>query len=190
MRIALIRHLAPLIAPGICYGRLDIAVDPSAHGQMSRIASDRGLHGAKRVWTSPAIRCRNLAEAITTTLAVPLSVDHRLLELDFGAWEGQTWDEIGRAGLDEWARSVLAFAPPGGESGADLIARIRDVHTELRRLGQDCVIVSHGGPLKILQALLLGKPIDLLAAAPPIGSVTHVSCRPFNWENRAGECGK
>jgi alpha-ribazole phosphatase len=178
MKIALIRHLAPLIEPGICYGRLDVAVDPSANEQMgSRLASDPRLHGAIRVWTSPALRCRGLAEAIARALVIPLSVDHRLQELDFGSWEGQAWDAIARADLDRWAASLLTQAPPGGESGADLIARIRDFHTDLRRGQQDCVVVSHGGPLKVLEALLLGKPIDLLATAPAIGSVTFVTCQ-------------
>jgi alpha-ribazole phosphatase len=190
MRIALIRHPAVLIAPGVCYGRLDIGVDPSAAERMGQIVSDPGLGGAKRVWSSPAARCSGLGEAIATELAVPLFVDHRLLEMDFGAWEGRTWDEIGRASLDRWAASVLTFAPPGGESGVDLMARVRDFHTELCGCGQDCVIVSHGGPLKILLALLAGKPVDLLAPPPPIGSVTYLTCQSLNRENQAEECGR
>jgi alpha-ribazole phosphatase len=177
LKIALIRHLAPLIEPGICYGRLDVAVDPSADEQMRRVASDPGLRGARRVWTSPAIRCRSLADAIARALAVPLSVENRLMELNFGAWEGRAWETIGRTDLDRWGASLLTFAPPGGESGAELIARIRDFHADLRRRQEDCVVVSHGGPLKVLNALLLGKPIDLLAAAPAIGSVTCVICQ-------------
>jgi alpha-ribazole phosphatase len=178
MRITLIRHPAPLIPQGICYGRLDVAVDPSAGEQMvSRLVADPRLRGAGRVWTSPALRCRGLADVIALFQAVPLSVDHRLWEVDFGAWEGRPWEAIPRADLDRWAASVLTFAPPGGESGAELIARIRDFHGELRRDQQDCVVVSHGGPLKVLEALLLSKPIDLLAAAPAIGSVTDVICQ-------------
>jgi alpha-ribazole phosphatase len=178
MRIALIRHVVPLIAPGVCYGRLDVAVDPSAAERMaSTLGLDPRLQGTSRVWTSPADRCRSLADRIARSLAVPLAADHRLWELDFGAWEGRPWEAIGRADLDRWASSVLTFAPPGGESGADLIARIRDFHADLHRDQLDCVVVSHGGPLKVLAALLLGKPIDLLAAAPAIGSVTCVTCQ-------------
>jgi alpha-ribazole phosphatase len=174
MRIALIRHLAPLIAPGICYGRLGAAVDPSVDQQKCRIASDARLRGAKRVWTSPATRCRGLADAIAEALAVPVHPDDRLMELDFGAWEGRAWETIERTDLDRWAGSLLTFSPHGGESGAMLIARIRDFHAELCAGAADCVVVSHGGPLKVLQALLAGKPIDLLSAAPALGSVTYV----------------
>jgi alpha-ribazole phosphatase len=194
MRVVLVRHPKPSIAPGICYGRLDVGIEDgrgtpdhdardgprwlAGFGQnapdvVGRMAADPGLCGATRVWTSPARRCRGVAEAIARALAVPLTVDPRLQELDFGAWEGRPWDAIARADLDRWAVCPLRFAPPGGETGAELVARVGDFHAGLR---QDCVVVSHGGPLKVLAALLDGRPIDLLAAAPPLGSI-----RVFAW---------
>jgi alpha-ribazole phosphatase len=173
MKIVLIRHTKPVIEPGLCYGRLDVAVDPEA---ADALAADPGLRGATRVWTSPARRCRVLADAVALALAVPLTVDVRLQELDFGDWEGQPWDAVARADLDRWAASPLMFAPPGGESGAALIARIEDFHADLLRDGRDCVIVSHGGPLKVLTALLDDRPVDLFEAAVPIGSVRVVTC--------------
>ena len=176
MRIALVRHPAPSIAPGVCYGRLDVGLSSAAEEQIAGLATDPALQGAKRVWTSPAVRCREPAETIARALGVPLMVDARLSELDFGAWEGQPWEAIGRADLDRWARSPLTFAPPGGESGAELLSRVGDFHAGLRQDQQDCVVVSHGGPLKVLLALLLGMQVNLLTPAPPIGSVRVVTC--------------
>jgi alpha-ribazole phosphatase len=173
MRVVLVRHPAPAIGQGVCYGRLDVGVDPAAGEQVGRIASDPGLRGARLVWTSPAVRCRGVAEAIAVAMGVPLRVDGRLWELDFGEWEGRPWAAIARADLDRWAESPSCFAPPGGESGAALIARVRDFHAGIC---DDCVVVSHGGPLNVLGALLRDQPIDLLAPPPPIGSVTIVSC--------------
>jgi alpha-ribazole phosphatase len=170
------RHPTPAIEPGICYGRLELGLDPSAQAWIDRLAADPPLPTARRVWTSPAIRCHVPAHAMALALAVPVTVDPRLRELDFGHWEGQPWDAISRTELDRWAAAPLSFAPPGGESGADLIARVRAFHADLHRENQDCVVVSHGGPLKILDALLRGKPVDLLAAPPPIGSVSFVDC--------------
>jgi alpha-ribazole phosphatase len=170
MRVVLVRHPAPLIAAGVCYGRLDVAVEPS---EVGRIAADRALVGARVVWTSPAVRCLDLAAAIAAAVGVPSRMDRRLLELDFGDWEGRPWSTIGGDDLDRWAADPLSFAPPDGESGAALVTRVRDFWAGLH---EDCVVVSHGGPLKVLAALLRGDPVDLLAAAPPIGSVT-VICR-------------
>jgi alpha-ribazole phosphatase len=176
MRIALVRHPAPLIAPGICYGRLDVGLDPAGQEQVGRLASDPDLHGANRVWSSPARRCRAPAEAIAAALGVPLTVDPRLQELDFGAWEGRSWNAVARADLDRWAASPLTFTPPGGETGAALVARVTGFYATLCELRQDCAVVSHGGPLKVLAALLAGQDVDLLAAAPALGSIRVVAC--------------
>jgi alpha-ribazole phosphatase len=168
MRVVLVRHPTPLIEPGVCYGRLDIEVAPA---EIARLASDARLQGALMVWSSPAVRCLRVAEATAAAVGAPLRVDRRVWEIDFGDWEGQAWSEIDRAVLDCWAADPVGFAPPGGESGAALIARVRDFHAGLR---EDCVVVSHGGPLKVLLSLLRREPIDLLAPPPAIGSVTVI----------------
>ena len=41
--------------------------------------------------------------------------------------------------------------------------------------GEDCIVIAHGGPLKLLAALLRGAAPDLLAPAPPLGSVTALT---------------
>ena len=163
MRLVLVRHPPPDIAPGICYGRLDLAL----RGSPRDLAAEIVAHRPARVWTSPARRCRDVAEA--TGLSVV--VDARLQELDFGAWEGRAWDTVPRAALDAWAADPENFAPPGGESGAQILARVRGVHGALLAAGEDVAVVAHGGPLKLLAALLRGQAPDLLAPAPPIASV-------------------
>lgn len=163
----LVRHPAPDIAPGLCYGRRDMPLRPDAGPVVRHIAADLRAHGLARVWTSPARRCRVVAEAV----GIAVVVDPRLWELDFGAWEGVAWNDVPRAALDAWAADPLGFAPPGGESGADLLRRVRAVHRALCDNGEDCAVVAHGGPLKLLAALLRGEAPDLLAPAPAIGSV-------------------
>jgi alpha-ribazole phosphatase len=186
MKIALIRHLAPSIAPGICYGRLDVAADPATADQIAGLAANSALLGASRIWTSPARRCRVLADALAVALPAAQTVDARLQELDFGAWEGKSWDTIPLAALDRWAASPLTFAPPGGESGAALVWRLRDFCADLTRDQQNCVVVSHGGPLKVLIALSQGRDADLLTATPSMGSVTMVTWpaqSPAAWQS-------
>jgi alpha-ribazole phosphatase len=171
MKIVLIRHPAPLIDPGICYGRLKVKLHPAASTDVARLAVDPALRGISRIWSSPAERCRCVADTIAASTNAVLTIDDRLQELDFGDWEGRAWDAVDRADLDRWAAAPLAFAPPRGESGAAIVSRVRAFHDDLRRDQSDCVVVSHGGPLKILAALLDGRPADLLAAAPPLSSV-------------------
>ena len=161
--ILLVRHPPTDIAPGTCYGRLDPGLaDPAAAAALA--AALRHVGGT--VWTSPARRCRAVAE-----LLAPCRVDERLLELHFGAWEGWRWDDVSRGALDRWAADPWEFAPPGGESGSALVARITDFRDAIRT--GDHVVISHGGPLKVLGNLLRSEPVDLLGAAPALGSVTR-----------------
>jgi alpha-ribazole phosphatase len=181
MKVVLIRHPAPMIAPGICYGRLDIKLHPATDGQVTALAGDPALRGIGLVWSSPAIRCRTVADRIVQATGGGLTVDDRLRELDFGDWEGRAWDTIDRAALDRWAGDPWSFAPPNGESGAAIVSRVRAFHASMLHDGRDCAVVSHGGPLKILAALLQGRRIDLLAAPPALGSVHAVTVA--GWSN-------
>jgi len=166
--IVLIRHPPLAVAPGICYGRRDLAIaDPDSAASLADAARQALQGRTARIWTSPLRRCRTVADAIG-----PNTADARLIEMDFGAWDGMAWDTIPRAALDAWAADPLGFAPPGGESGAALIARVAAFHAAMP--GGDHAVVAHGGPLKVLEALLRGRPVDLLAHAPPLGSVTAI----------------
>ena len=126
------------------------------------------------IWTSPAQRCRVVAEALGLNRRVQCSpvVDDRLQELDFGEWEGVAWDAVPRAALDTWAADLRGFAPPGGETGAALVARVASFAAALPP--GDHIVVTHGGPLKILPSILRGEPVDLAVPAPGLGSVTLI----------------
>jgi alpha-ribazole phosphatase len=128
----------------------------------ARLAGVRAL-----LWSSPAQRCRVVVDAIG-----PYRVDDRLQELDFGTWEGLPWDDVPRAALDAWAAAPAMFAPPGGESGAALIARVTSFYRDLGPGSH--IVVTHGGPLKVLGALARRRPVDLLAPAPSLGSVEFI----------------
>lgn len=161
----MVRHPPPLIEPGICYGRLDMPIHPDA--DIEGLARNPMFDGSTVVWTSPARRCRDLAGKIANALSISLIADPRLLELNFGAWEGKPWDEVPRVELDRWAANPLTFRAPGGESGEELIVRVNDFFAGL---SQDCVVVSHGGPLRVLSALLSGEPVDLLSPPQALGT--------------------
>ena len=144
MQVFLIRHPRPLIEAGHCYGRLDVDCEdpqPIARGLRPQIPADTP------VIASPLRRARRLAEALTPQV----QTDARLSEIDFGEWEGKAWDEIDRASLDRWAADVLHFVPPGGESVAQLQARVIDFAEDLRRSGPPRVaLVAHAGVLRAL----------------------------------------
>lgn len=165
----LARHPSARVAAGICYGRLDVPCRDAS--EASALAVTIAAHRPASVWSSPSLRCRAVADAI----GVPVRFDARLLELDFGAWEGVGWDDVPRAMLDMWAGDPLGFAAPGGETGAALLARVRAVAADLRAAPSPVAVVSHGGPLRLLGPLLRGEAPDLLRPAPALGSVETVT---------------
>lgn len=104
--------------------------------------------------SSPLQRCRALAAA----LASDYRIDERLTELDFGAWEMQAWDDIPRAQIDAWAADPLGFRAHGGESVAQMQARVRQALAGLD--GHDCVWITHAGVMKLVLAELLALAQD------------------------------
>jgi alpha-ribazole phosphatase len=98
------------------------------------------------VWSSPLQRCRQLAEQLHP---LPL-VDDRLVEMNFGDWEGRPWDDIPRNELDAWAADIAGYAPQGGESPVALQRRALDFVAGLAV--PEAVIVTHAGVIRMLLA--------------------------------------
>lgn len=160
MTLRLVRHPRTAAAPGLCYGRLDLALGPEAAAEIAAAVTALGV--ASAVWSSPAARCRALAEPVARRHGVSLVLDDRLRELDFGAWEGRRWDAIPRAESDPWAADPMAVAPPGGETFAALLAR---VSAALAEAPAGAVIVSHAGPIRAAR-MLAGASFETAFAEP------------------------
>src|SRR5256885_16335695 len=85
---------------------------------------------------SPLRRCRQLAQALQALRpGLASAMDSRLLEMDFGEWEGQPWDALDRSAIDAWAADLAGHAPGRGESLATMLRRVR---SEERRVGKEC----------------------------------------------------
>ena len=149
----LVRHAQPLVAPGICYGQLDLAADPNA----TLVAASK-LHQALPAQLpsccSPLQRCQQLALALHQLRpGTPLHTDHRLAELDFGQWEGQAWNQIGAAALDAWVRDFARHTPGGGESVNSLLVRVEAALQDAHAGTQDQIWITHAGVLRALHVL-------------------------------------
>lgn len=170
MILHLIRHPEPEIEPGICYGRLDIPAK-NVDGAAERLRAE--LPPGLPVFSSPLLRCRSLAERLHPQPVI----DDRLAEMHFGDWEGRRWDDIPRHQLDAWAADIAGYAPPGGESPADLQRRALAFVASLDV--PEAVVVTHGGVIRVLQADWNQLPINLWGAlVVPYGSITTVKLSP------------
>ncbi len=157
------------VPPGRCYGRADLPLLPGWQATLpALVAALRPIH-PQVIHTSPLQRCRLPAEALGRLLDIPVRTDPRLIELNFGDWDGSDWDALPRQALDRWAADPSGFAPPGGESGQALIERVAQACRDLLHDGAAAAVVSHGGPLRLLGPMLRGEKPDLLRPAPGLG---------------------
>jgi broad specificity phosphatase PhoE len=131
------------------------------------------LHGRRvaAVVTSPYSRARDTAELLASALSVPLEVDADLRELDAGEVTALPHGD-GIARVDEvferWLHGDLSASCPGGETGAQLVTRVRRALEALadRFRGEVVVVVSHGGALTLTLPTICGQSARELSAHP------------------------
>ncbi|MFZ6844353.1 alpha-ribazole phosphatase family protein [Undibacterium sp. RuTC16W] len=174
MQLYLIRHPRPEIAPGICYGQSDI---PSSEAQCqlllpSLLPALRSMLPADHIaqtaiYSSPLQRCRLLATHLATGLQVQTQFDPRLMEMNFGRWELQNWDQIPRVEVDAWAADVSGYRPGGAENVLDMAARIIEFLEELvaqdENKKKNVLIVSHAGSMRLMLAYQVGISPEAMA---------------------------
>jgi alpha-ribazole phosphatase len=164
------------MADGKLCGHSDVPADCS---DSARIAAVRAAVGnPTRIITSPALRCRQTVAALWPDVAP--SSDARLWEQDFGAWEGQSYGDL--PDLGPLSPEALAnHRPPGGESFADLCARIAPVLVGLET-ESSIAIVAHAGTVRAALAMALGSVSAALAFDISPLSVTRLRALPGgNW---------
>ena len=120
------------------------------------------------IYTSDLARARETAEIIASrrAQAVPVKVSPAWREIDFGAWEGLTYAEIAEQFKDQlgFFTDPERCSPPGGESLAHVLQRVQAelaviVRSDNLPMESDVLIVSHGGPLRVLLCSQLGIPL-------------------------------
>jgi len=156
MRLILVRHPQPLIAPGVCYGRSDLAVAPDQLAQ-TLAALSATLPQGLPLYSSPLQRCATLAAQLAAPLLSPAPLlDARIAEIDFGDWELRPWDDIARADIDAWAADLVNYHPGGGESVLQMAGRIAAFYADLQRQQRDAIVICHAGAMRLLSACHAG----------------------------------
>ena len=149
---------------GACYrGRTDDQLTATGWQQMWG-AVDGAAHWPGIV-SSPLSRCASFASALAERHAIPLQFDERLREMDFGDWEGRTAAELMATAPDDIARfwqDPLHHGPPQGESLLSLRARVLTAWNEIVNRQRPVLIVTHGGPIRVILSHVLGKPPERL----------------------------
>ena len=148
MTLWLARHAQPLVAPGVCYGRSNLAADAAATAQSAQALAAALPHGVP-VIVSPLQRCEQLAHALLGLRPdLTAKTDARLQEMDFGRWEGRVWADIEPAQLKAWTDDFAAYRAGGtGESVQLFMARVAAVFDTLDRTRASCWL-THAGVIR------------------------------------------
>lgn len=165
-RIFLVRHgETDWNLAGRLQGSHDIPLNDLGREQAADTARvvERLSGGARQLdfVASPLSRAAQTMAILRAELGLPPDAfrrDARLREISFGRWEGSTWPELRRrdpVSLAARDADPWGFAPPGGESYAELSARVLDAVGELPG---DSVVVTHGGVVRAMLHAFAGMP--------------------------------
>jgi alpha-ribazole phosphatase len=146
----LLRHGAPE-TPGLLMGRTDGA--PTQAGIAACVAQAEDL-GIERLIGSDLRRSRDAAEAIGAATGLPIAIDPRWRELDFGDWDGKASSMVDPGALGLFWNDPDANPPPGGERWSSLLARVSAAIDDL--VPVPTLIVAHGGSIRAALHILCG----------------------------------
>jgi len=162
VRLLLARHgETTWNAEGRYQGTSDVPLSSRGEAQAQALACRLAREGFDVVYASDLQRAWQTAEAIAARHGLEVCPEPRLREIAFGDWEGLTYDEIQQRYPDAvaaWGGDPVTVRPPGGESLAEVAARVRGVLADIasRHKGGSVLLVAHGGTLRILLCDALG----------------------------------
>jgi broad specificity phosphatase PhoE len=143
----------------LALGRADPALTEHGEEQAEALAARLASLEVATVLASPLLRARQTAAPIAAAVGAQVVIDDRLIELDYGEWDGRSFPDLPPDALERW-RNDPTFAPPGGESLRAVATRVADLCTELLD-GPTVVAVSHVSPIKAAVTWALGASEEL-----------------------------
>ncbi len=123
----------------------------------------------KKYWTlaavvsSPLERAVETAEALSEIQGVPVTIDDKFTEFDFGGWTGKTFAQLGEQSMwAEYNRHRSIHGAPDGEALIDVQARAwKGIHSLCCQFPEAVVaVVSHADVIRSILMLALGMPLD------------------------------
>jgi alpha-ribazole phosphatase len=177
VRLWLIRH-APVAGPKGVIHAIDAPADTGDAAALAELRSK--LPTGAAVFASPSVRTLATAAA----LGLQPIVEPDFSEQDFGDWTGRRHDDLARelgGAYHAFWRAPADSRPPGGESFADQVARVRGGLARLAAAG-DAIVVVHSGTIRAALAIALDlAPEQALRFAIEPLSLTRIDRVAGGW---------
>lgn len=139
-------------AQNMISGRTDVPLTERGRAQAAELAELMSGRGIDLIIASPLIRAQDTARAIAEECGVRIVTDERLIEQDYGIYEGVRMSE---PEFGDFLRNKRQFAYkyPGGESMMDVAHRVYGLFEDIKRTYPDdatILLVSHGGVCRLI----------------------------------------
>jgi len=140
---------------GRIQGHADIELSPNGRCEVASWQVPPAWATAR--WLASSLRRARQTAALLTDR--PVAIDSRLIEMNWGTWEGRRLADLRAAAPNAMAANEaqgLDFRPSGGESPREVTARIRELFATLADAPTPVVAVTHKGVIRAALALATG----------------------------------
>ncbi len=159
MILNVVRHPPVNVPNGLCYGKMDVPLQPGWQDSADRLAQqyrhlfDDFQDSNRKIYSSPSLRCAEPAAYLADALGLSLVQDDRLRELDFGAWEGWTYKELWEKepAYRHWMEYWQTEQTPSGDSLPKMILRVNSFISSIQKTS--ALLCTHAGVIRIARAL-------------------------------------
>jgi broad specificity phosphatase PhoE len=148
----------------VWHGTTDTELSEQGFAEISRLADHfHEVAAPDVIYTSPLIRTRKTAEAVSKKFDLTPINDVRLIELSMGEWEGMTYGDLHVAhDVFQQLGDNPDYRAPGGESPIEVASRMSKALDEIATVhpSSNVVVVSHGIAIAMTLADLLHNDLS------------------------------
>jgi probable phosphoglycerate mutase len=160
----LVRHAAhDRVGSTLCGRMPGVSLGALGREQAGRLGQRFARESIASVQSSPLERARETAEPIAAQTGCTIEINEGIVEIEFGAWSGRTFEELGSdSAWATWNGARAVARPPRGETMLEAQSRIVHAMEALRGAYRDkaVVLVSHSDVIKAALLYHLGLPVD------------------------------
>jgi alpha-ribazole phosphatase len=146
-------------------GHSDISLNETGFRQAELVGKRLAKEKVNAIYSSDLLRACQTAELIAQYHALPVIRKQDLREINFGEWEGLTYQEI----MNSWPEILTTMysqpsktCPPQGENFDRVRQRVSRALQQciVKHQNETIVIVSHGGTMRVILCAALGIDLD------------------------------